>query len=117
MPRGRCSRGETGLPRRDPNEKRAVVRGPSANTVDLNQACGSDLGPLNPLLYQIAGTAAYTKDFHDVTLGNDQLPYPTAPGYPAGALRPADTLGHADRDRVTRDVCPEGDLFVHPAVG
>lgn len=56
----------------------------AAITADLNQAKGSDLGPLNPLLYAIASTSAYAKDFHDVTVGNDQLPFPSAAGFAAG---------------------------------
>ena len=55
----------------------------AAITADLNQARGGDLGPLNPQLYAIAATSAYAKDFHDVTVGNDQLPYPSAPGFAA----------------------------------
>ena len=57
----------------------------AAITADLNQARGSDLGQLNPRLYAIASSSAYSNDFHDVTVGNDALPYPSAPGFAAGA--------------------------------
>ncbi len=56
----------------------------AAITADLNQARGSDLGQLNPRLYAIAGTTSYVKDFHDVTVGNDQLPFSTGAGFAAG---------------------------------
>ncbi|MGH3445381.1 MAG: S53 family peptidase, partial [Nocardioidaceae bacterium] len=45
-----------------------------------NQQAGHDLGQLNPQLYALRGTSA----FHDITVGNDKLPYPAAPGYDAG---------------------------------
>jgi subtilase family serine protease len=53
----------------------------AAIAADADQQAGHDLGQLNPALYQLAGTSA----FHDVTVGNDRLPYPDAPGFPAGA--------------------------------
>ena len=53
----------------------------AAITADLDQARGSDLGFLNPTLYTLAGSrSTYSKDFHDITAGNNQDPYPTAPG-------------------------------------
>jgi subtilase family serine protease len=58
----------------------------AAITADLDQAAGRDLGLLNPTLYSLASDAAtYSQDFHDVTVGNNQLPYPGAPGFAAGA--------------------------------
>ena len=37
----------------------------------IDQAINSNLGFLNPLIYQIYGTSEYNKDFHDVTSGNN----------------------------------------------
>ena len=56
----------------------------AAIAADLDQANGSSLGFLNPTLYGLAANAkTYAADFHDVTVGNNQDPYPTAPGSPA----------------------------------
>jgi subtilase family serine protease len=38
-----------------------------------NQAKGSTLGFLNDRLYSIAKSSAYASDFHDITVGNNQL--------------------------------------------
>jgi subtilase family serine protease len=42
-----------------------------------NQARGlagkGKLGYINPTLYSIAESSAYSSDFHDITVGNDQL--------------------------------------------
>ena len=57
----------------------------AAVTAILDQANGASLGAMNPVLYLLASKpTTYAADFHDVTIGNDILPYPTAPGYPAG---------------------------------
>jgi subtilase family serine protease len=56
----------------------------AAITADLDQATGSGLGQLNPTLYALAANpTTYAQDFHDVTVGNNELPYPSAPGYSA----------------------------------
>ncbi|MHB1986428.1 MAG: S53 family peptidase [Acidimicrobiales bacterium] len=56
----------------------------AAITADLDQAAGTSLGLLNPTLYSLAGNpTTYAADFHDVTVGNNQDPYPSAPGFPA----------------------------------
>jgi len=53
----------------------------AAIAADLNQAHGSDLGPLNPILYALAAKPkTYAADFHDVTIGNNKFLYPTGPG-------------------------------------
>ena len=50
-----------------------------------DQMAGHDLGFLNPALYTIASNASmYASDFHDVTVGCNQLD-PTIPGYCASA--------------------------------
>jgi subtilase family serine protease len=46
-----------------------------------DQAAGHALGFLNPTLYALAGTRAYAKDFHDVTVGNNGF---FGPGFTAG---------------------------------
>lgn len=61
----------------------------AAIAADLDQAVvqsgGHALGQLNPTLYALASNSkSYSADFHNVTVGNNQLPYPTAPGYSAG---------------------------------
>ncbi len=53
-----------------------------------NQARGlagkGNLGYLNPRLYQIAESSAYSSDFHDITVGNDEYPGLSAPSFSAG---------------------------------
>ncbi|MDE3007637.1 MAG: S53 family peptidase [Acidobacteriota bacterium] len=57
----------------------------AAIAADLNQGHGSDLGALNPTLYSLAANpSTYAQDFHDVTLGNNELPFP-GPGSNAGS--------------------------------
>lgn len=53
----------------------------AAITAIANSAVGHSLGQLNPLLYKIYGTRAYTSDFHDVTVGNNAF---NGPGFSAG---------------------------------
>jgi subtilase family serine protease len=51
-----------------------------------DQAAGHALGFLNPALYAIGANATTSAaDFHDVTVGNNQFPYPSFPGFPAQA--------------------------------
>lgn len=38
-----------------------------------NQAAGGPLGYLNPAIYKLAQSPAYSTDFHDVTVGNNEL--------------------------------------------
>ena len=61
----------------------------AAVTADLDQAMTSvgrsPLGEVNPTLYGLATKVkTYSADFHDVTVGENNDPYPTAPGFPAG---------------------------------
>ncbi|MGC8633984.1 MAG: S53 family peptidase [Candidatus Limnocylindrales bacterium] len=61
----------------------------AAITADLDQARasqgGSPLGQLNPTLYGLAtNVKSYSAAFHDVTVGNNQDPYPAGPGFLAG---------------------------------
>jgi subtilase family serine protease len=49
-----------------------------------DEAAGRPLGFLNPSLYAIlSNPKAYKADFHDVTVGNNENPYP-GPGFFAG---------------------------------
>lgn len=50
-----------------------------------NQMAGHPLGFINPALYKLASTSAYTKDFHDITVGNNSVDNNTVQvqGYPA----------------------------------
>lgn len=57
----------------------------AAITADLDQAHGSDLGAMNPVLYGLASNpSTYAQDFHDVTVGSNNFPA-TAPGFNARA--------------------------------
>jgi subtilase family serine protease len=47
-----------------------------------NQLAGTPLGFLNPAIYKLAESAAYSSDFHDITVGNNQMPN-TTPGFSA----------------------------------
>ena len=42
------------------------------------------IGDLNPVLYSIYHSARYSTDFHDITVGNDQL-VGSSVGFSAGA--------------------------------
>jgi len=54
-----------------------------------NQMAGHPLGFINPALYKLATSSAYTKDFHDITVGNNSVHrhdvqvqgYPAVPGW------------------------------------
>jgi subtilase family serine protease len=49
-----------------------------------NQLARRPLGFLNPAIYKLAHSSAYTNDFHDITTGNNQMPG-TPVGFSAGA--------------------------------
>ena len=48
-----------------------------------NQLAGKPLGFVNPALYSLARSSAYAHDFHDITIGNNQMPG-TTPSETAG---------------------------------
>jgi subtilase family serine protease len=51
-----------------------------------DQMAGRDLGYISPALYQIANNLAkYASDFYDVTVGNNQNPTSSIPGYSASS--------------------------------
>jgi Pro-kumamolisin, activation domain len=50
---------------------------------ESEQGGGFNIGFVNPLLYQIASGASYSKDFHDITTGNNDYKNLQAGKYPA----------------------------------
>ena len=53
-----------------------------------NQMAGHPLGFINPTLYKLAASSAYTQDFHDITIGDNSVNggvqvqgYPAVPGW------------------------------------
>lgn len=70
-----------------------------------DQMKGSDVGFINPALYSIANNPAkYAADFHDVTVGNNQLD-PSIPGYSASTGWDAVTgLGSPDAAHLLPDL-------------
>jgi subtilase family serine protease len=53
----------------------------AAITALADQAAGSPLGYLSPMLYSIGAGSSYSSDFHDITVGNNAL---SGPGFSAG---------------------------------
>ena len=49
-----------------------------------NQLAGKSLGFLNPAIYKLAQSSAYANDFHDITIGNNQM-LGTSVGFTAGS--------------------------------
>ncbi len=70
-----------------------------------DQMKGNDVGFINPALYSIANNPAkYAADFHDVTVGNNQLD-PSIPGYSASTGWDAVTgLGSPDAAHLLPDL-------------
>ena len=63
----------------------------------------SDIGYMNPALYQIANSASYAADFHDVTVGSNQTT--SIPGYAASQGWDAVTgLGSPDAANLLPDL-------------
>jgi subtilase family serine protease len=50
-----------------------------------DQMAGRSLGFINPTLYKLATTSSYTRDFHDITVGNNSINVGSVDvqGYPA----------------------------------
>jgi subtilase family serine protease len=50
-----------------------------------NQMAGHPLGFINPMLYKLAASSAYAQDFHDITIGNNNVDHNgvQVKGYPA----------------------------------
>lgn len=79
----------------------------SALTAILNQKAGHAIGFLNPLLYQLASSPSYGQDFHDITIGNNNVNSDTlhVAGYSAGPGWDAVTgLGSPDAAHLIPDV-------------
>jgi subtilase family serine protease len=72
-----------------------------------NQVAGHPLGFLNTALYKLASSATYTRDFHDITQGNNsvQVDGTTVPGYNAApGWDPVTGLGSPDAENLIPDL-------------
>jgi len=72
-----------------------------------NQKAGHPLGFLNTALYKLASSATYTRDFHDITQGNNsvQMDGTTVPGYNAApGWDPVTGLGSPDAENLIPDL-------------
>jgi hypothetical protein len=83
---------------------RAIVGGDSGH----RESGGSHpLGFLNTTLYKLASSATYTRDFHDITQGNNsvQVDGTTVPGYNAApGWDPVTGLGSPDAENLIPDL-------------
>jgi len=72
-----------------------------------NQMAGHPLGFLNTALYKLASSATYTRDFHDITQGNNsvQVDGMTVPGYNAApGWDPVTGLGSPEAENLIPDL-------------
>ena len=72
-----------------------------------NQMAGHPLGFLNPALYKLASTSSYTRDFHDITEGNNSVRVhdTLVPGYYAApGWDPVTGLGSPDAENLIPDL-------------
>ena len=72
-----------------------------------NQMVGHPLGFLNTALYKLASSATYTRDFHDITQGNNsvQVDGTTVPGYNAvPGWDPVTGLGSPEAENLIPDL-------------
>ena len=72
-----------------------------------NQMAGHPLGFINPTLYKLAASSAYTQDFHDVTIGNNSIKnnQVQVQGYPAvTGWDPVTGLGTPILDKLLPDL-------------
>ena len=72
-----------------------------------NQMVGHPLGFLNTALYKLASSATYTRDFHDITQGNNsvQVDGMTVPGYNAApGWDPVTGLGSPEAENLIPDL-------------
>jgi subtilase family serine protease len=68
-----------------------------------NQMAGHPLGFINPTLYKLAASSAYTQDFHDITTGDNSLDH--VQGYPAvTGWDPVTGLGTPVLDKLLPDL-------------
>jgi subtilase family serine protease len=76
-----------------------------------NQLKGGSLGFINPTLYQIACSSNYAQDFHDITIGNNQLVntpvgFSAATGWDAATGLGTPNVASLVHDLVTPPTCP-----------
>src|SRR5713101_1946227 len=72
-----------------------------------DQMAGHPLGFINPALYKLAASSAYTRDFRDITVGNNTVNKPGlyVPGYPATrGWDPVTGLGTTIADKLVPDL-------------
>jgi subtilase family serine protease len=72
-----------------------------------NQVAGHPLGFLNAALYKLASSSSYTRDFHDITQGNNSVRVDgtIVPGYNAGpGWDPVTGLGSPDAENLIPDL-------------
>jgi len=72
-----------------------------------NQMAGHPLGFINPTLYKLAASSAYTQDFHDITIGNNSVNRHSVQvqGYPAvTGWDPVTGLGTPVLDKLLPDL-------------
>jgi subtilase family serine protease len=79
----------------------------AALTAIANQMAGHPLGFLNPALYKLASSSNYTRDFHDITQGNNSVRVhdTLVPGYNAApGWDPVTGLGSPDAEHLLPDL-------------
>ena len=70
-----------------------------------NQMAGHPLGFINPTLYKLAASSAYTQDFHDITTGDNSVNRDGVQGYPAvTGWDPVTGLGTPVLDKLLPDL-------------
>jgi subtilase family serine protease len=72
-----------------------------------NQMAGHPLGFINPALYKLAASSAYTQDFHDITAGNNSVDNNRVQvqGYPAvQGWDPVTGLGTPNAEKLLPDL-------------
>ncbi len=72
-----------------------------------NQMAGHPLGFINPTLYKLAASSAYTQDFHDITIGDNSVKHDgvQVQGYPAvTGWDPVTGLGTPILDKLLPDL-------------
>ncbi len=72
-----------------------------------NQMAGHALGFINPALYKVAMSSQYSQDFHDITVGDNNVDYKgvTVPGYPAvQGWDPVTGLGTPNAEKLLPDL-------------
>jgi subtilase family serine protease len=77
----------------------------SAIMAIANQMAGHPLGFINPTLYKLAESSAYNRDFHDITVGNNNYPPTHVQGYAAAkGWDPVTGLGSPNAEKLIPDL-------------